>query len=161
MFNIKKSAVLLLVPYFMMSQVHAAAWIEKLQQKWNALGKFDEKNFETYPTVQDYFAAKFRKTRTITMNNVSYGAGTIMYERAKTYCDHDGGNFTQLKPHPTPLVPYRGAEILRTPNLQGYYGLFACEGIPHSWKVYFDHQNERIFEYPSPNTASDVSYSFE
>lgn len=143
------------------SQLNHAGWLEGLKEKWNSIGKISEKDFATYPTVQEFFAAKYEKQRTITMNNVSYSAGTIMWERAKTYCDRENGVFVQLKEHPRALVPYKGSEILSTPNLQKYYGLFECQKIPNTWKVYFDHQNERIFQYPSPNTASDVSYSFE
>lgn len=139
----------------------SAGPLDKLINKWNTAGQISEKDFNKFPTVQDYFTHRFKPQRTITMNNVSYAAGTIMWDRANAYCERDGGSFVQLKAHPTPLRPYRGSELLDTPNLQKYYGLFACQGISNSWKVYFDHQNERIFEYPSPNTASDVSYSFE
>ena len=38
---------------------------------------------------------RFDKKRTITMNNVSYGAGTIMWDRAKQYCDRENGEFIQ------------------------------------------------------------------
>ena len=138
-----------------------AGFLNKLVDKWNSIGQISEKDYAAYPTVQEYFEHRFDKKRTITMNNVSYGAGTIMWDRAKQYCDRENGEFIQLKEHPTPLVPYRGAEILSSPNLQNYYGLFQCKKPSNSWKVYFDHENERIFPHPSPNTASDVSYNFE
>ncbi|WP_180022130.1 MULTISPECIES: hypothetical protein [unclassified Acinetobacter] len=136
-------------------------WLSKAIDKWNTLGQLTDKDFEQYPTVQEFFQAKYKNPRTITMNNVSYGAGTIMWERANTYCARDGGEFVQIKSHPSPLIPYKGSEVLSTPNLQKYYGLFQCKNIKNSWKVYFDHQNERIFQHPSPNTASDVSFNFE
>ncbi|TCM69249.1 hypothetical protein EC844_103196 [Acinetobacter calcoaceticus] len=144
-----------------LGNVAYAGMLDKLINKWNAPNQISEKDFNSYPTVQDYFANRFKTQRTITMNNVSYAAGTIMWDRANEYCERDGGSFVQLKAHPSPLIPFKGSEIVDTPNLQKYYGLFACQGISNAWKVYFDHQNERIFEYPSPNTASDVSYTFE
>ena len=138
-----------------------AGFLNKLVDKWNSIGQISEKDYAAYPTVQEYFEHRFDKKRTITMNNVSYCSGSIMLDRAKQYCDRENGEFIQLKEHPTPLVPYKGAEILSSPNLQNYYGLFQCKKPYNSWKVYFDHENERIFQHPSPNTASDVSYNFE
>lgn len=153
-------AVITLAALVTTNQSHAG-WLDNLQNKWNSIGKISEKDWAQYPTVQEYFTAKFDSPRHIVMNNVSYGAGTIMWERAKAYCDRDGGNFVQVKAHPVPLIPYRGSELLDSPNLQKYYGLFECQNIQTTWKVYFDHQNEFIGTAISPNTNSDVSYSFE
>ena len=60
-----------------------AGFLNKLVDKWNSIGQISEKDYAAYPTVQEYFEHRFDKKRTITMNNVSYGAGTIMWDRAK------------------------------------------------------------------------------
>ena len=153
----------LLTTILLLSVTHLshAGWLTDSINKWNSSADLDENVFVQYPTVQEYFQNKFKSPRQITLNNVSYKAGIVMYERAKQYCDKDLGQFDQIEQHQTRLVPYRGAELLDSPNLQKYYGLFECKGIANPWKVYFDHQNQRIIQSITPILAVDVSYVFE
>lgn len=153
--------LMLLGCFTLTSTFTQAGWLTKAIDKWNSSSDLNENIFVQHPTVQEYFHDKFKSPRQIALNNVSYKAGVVMYERAQQYCEKDLGQLVQIEQHPKSLYPYRGAEILDTPNLQKYYGLFECQNIANPWKVYFDHQNQRIIQSLTPILSVDVSYVFE